>query len=49
MVKMNSFNPPIKYNKTSCFEIIKFIMEDYITEHTNFTNKLKWKLLKKVI
>ncbi len=37
------------YNKTSCFEYIKFITEDYFTEHMNITTKLKWKLFTKVI
>ncbi len=37
------------YNKTSCFEWIKFITEDYFTEHANITTKLKQKLYTKVI
>jgi hypothetical protein len=38
-----------QYNKTSCFEQIKFITEDYFTDHTNIATKLKWKLFTKVI
>ncbi len=37
------------YNKTSCFEYIKFITEDYFAKHTNITTKLKLKLFTKVI
>jgi hypothetical protein len=37
------------YIKTSCFEIIKFITEEYFTEHTNITTKLKLKLFTKLI
>ncbi len=37
------------YNETSCWEQIKFITEDYFTEHTNITTKLKQKLFTQVI
>ncbi len=38
-----------KYNKTSCFELIMFITQDWFTNYANITTKLKWKLFTKVI
>ncbi len=39
----------LTYNKTSSFKLIKFITDDYFTEHTNITTKLNWTLFTKVI
>ncbi len=36
-------------NETSCFELIKFVTEDYFKEHTNITTIFNWKLFTKVI
>ncbi len=38
-----------QYNETSCFELIKFVTEDYFEKHANITTKLKQKLFTKVI
>ncbi len=47
---MNFLQFPVNFcNKTSSFEQFKFITEDYFTEHTNTTTKLKWKLFTKVM
>ncbi len=35
--------------KCKCFKLIKFITEDYFTDHTNITTKLKQILFTKVI
>ncbi len=37
------------YNKTSYFELVKFITRYYFAEHTNITTKLRQKLFAKVI